>query len=271
MPIVATKLREESPGRTAKGYYTSEQWEVWYDDGTGQYNESGLCDPLDCLNAPGGLPKYGDAHAVMGPTGATPLVVDVHVVQVIANWSYIVLVTYRGWGLFTGGPRAVSGSVGAAPDFEMPLPVFQAFSNAANTVTAYLYCPYPWERDGSVRIETRFVPGNTVTAIQNAIDANTGKWYAIGGRFMLLSGSRSGAWYDGLGSTRVSYAFSSKASHPGVALNNPRFNNAVAIPPINGLQGWQPVPSPGPGLPPQVLVVDYSDNASAGGVLPGYP
>ncbi len=272
----ADKTREETPSRQAKGYYTTEQWEVWDSaDGTatGQYNESGLVDPLLVHTVPG-LPQYGQPHPSLGAPFGTPLVVDVRVIQVFANWSYLVLVTYRGWGLYTGGPRALTGVAGLEP-LRINIPIYQSFNNVGNTVTTYLYAPYPWDRDISLRIETRFVPGNAANAVQDAIDLNTGKWYNVGTipqpRYALLSGSRCSAAYDGLAYTRVSYAFICWAAHPGVVVGHPRYHNAVAVPPINGLQGWQARPSPGPNLAPTVDIVDYSDNASAGGALPGYP
>lgn len=276
MSIRADKLRDESPERASKGRATAELWEVWDSkDGTptGDYNESGLVDPQQ-FEAVAGLPTYGNPHPVL----AGALVVGVRVQEVIANWSYIVRVTYRGWGLYSGGPRPLSASYGEREP-STTIPIFQSVNNAANTVTAWFFNPYPWQRDRSIRIETRFINGTSVNVVQDAIDANAGKWYNIGTpqnpRFALLCAGRCSAYFDGLSRIRVNYAFETWAAHPGIPQGTAQWRNAVAVPALNGLQSWDWVVTPGINVPPVILVVDHGGNSATntlpGGALPGYP
>ncbi len=270
MTIRADITRSITPSRTRRGWYGSEVWEVWDSaDGTatGQVNELGVCDPnkFESVTA---LPQYGHD----GPLTGT-LYTDIRVTQVIANYSYLVLATYASFGLYTGGPRQLSGSEGIDPKIT-PIPIYQSFVPTGSTSIYYFDVFDPWERDVSIRREVRFVYGNAVTLIQNAIDDNNGKWYNIGSasspRYGLLSGSCSSSFYDGQSYTRVSYAFKTMAAHPGVPIGHPRYQNAVAVPPINNLQGWHFQPSPGPNVAPIVRTIDFSDNASGGYPLPGF-
>lgn len=265
----ADKLRDESPGRLSRGRYTSEEWEVWDSkDGTatGEYNLDGIVDPQQ-VETVAGLPQYGQAHTIL--TGA--LVTDVRVVQVHANWSYKVLVTYRGWGLYTGGPRAVTSFSGGAIEWDVP--VFQ-LQQVAVGVNWYVRRQFTWQRENVLRTETRFVPGNQVDAIQTAVSRSVGGWYRIPaatGDFYVLSG-RTDAAYDGLSYTRVNYRFQTWAKFPGAGASDPVLKNTVAVPALGNLEDWQ-VSFPGndPGVAPLITVVPVTAFASAGLSLPGFP
>lgn len=270
MPIRADKLREETPGRTSRGRYTSEQWEVWFDDGTGQYNENGLCDPQD-IEGVASLPQYGNPH----PKLAGAQVVDARVIQVIANWSYIVLVTYRGWGLYTGGPVGKIRSFSGQRD-TIDIPIYQSLAGPGTSPTQYFYRPIPWPggRPHRLRIFTRFLGGNQQDAVAQAIEDNIGGWYQIppnSSRFFLLS-DQSGALYDGTAYTRADYVFESWAPFPGASAGS-ILGNAVAIPPIGSLEVWATVyPVAGnPATPPSIVVVPRTVFAFSGGALPNFP
>lgn len=276
MPIIAEKCRDQKPRTTARGVAVSELWEVAFFENDGfTYNFNGVIDPDLVVRMPGYaafLPQYGDAHPNYPPQqGAVPLVVDVAVSQVFANWSVFVVVTYRSWGLWTGGPRNIVASEGVA-DLDVEVPIYQSFTPPGSSNTYYFSVPSFWDRDHSYRTFVKWLSGDTVESVQNAIDDNAGRWYQLApGRFALLCGARCSAIYDGRSRTRVSYVFESWARHPGITLNHARYQNAVVVPPLGNLEKWHVVLPVNSTSPPTISVVPVADNALQGGPLPGFP
>lgn len=270
MTLNADRLREEKPERTARGYTTQEQWEVWDGDTTtGTYNDSAALAPVAAMFTIG-LPQYGNVH----PTLPGAVVVDVQVIQVVANWSVIFLVTYRGWGLFTGGPRATVSSYGE--DKILELPVWRKMAQSdINTGTYVVYPDYAdpkvyWQRTHVYRTEVRWVGGNMVDAITTAIAINAGCYYIIGGNNYLLSGKSSSS-YDGLGLTRVSYQFYTMGPVAGIPAGS-AFGNDYAIPPLPSLYVYSSHLNPSDrSAAPIITAVPFGLPAPAGGALPGFP
>lgn len=157
MSVRADLLRAMTPSRTRRGWYGTEQWEVWDStDGTatGQYNESGVVDPKNFYNV-ASLPQYGQS----GPLPFT-LYTDFRVIQVVANWSYIVLATYASFGLFTGGPRALIRAYNRTRYVEIP--IWNRFTDGVVVGWAQPEKRPQYPRMVAIRIEPRFLAGNQV-------------------------------------------------------------------------------------------------------------
>lgn len=270
MPIVATRVREESPQSTSKGYALTELWEVWFDDGTGQYNLNGYVNPKDAVDD-SGIPKIYDPHPTFGAPFGNPQVVDKAVVQVVANWSVLVKVYYRSWGLYSGGPRNTVSAYNSVRHIE--LPVWHSFTDGVVVGWARKDpCPL-YRRMVLLRNETRFVPGNAVTAVSDAIAANIGTVWTIGGRFYLLS-DRSSAQYDGRLYTRVNYVFEHDCAIPAIPAGS-SWGNDAAIPALPPLYTWSDRPNSMSSAIPPTITANYPPAVFGGPpafpALPNYP
>lgn len=270
MPIRAEKLRDENPGRTPKGRYTTELYEVMFiDDGTGSHNENGICDPT-MFETVSGLPKYGDKHPVLD--GAQ--VADVRVVQVVANWSYIVSVTYRGWGLYTGGPRAIVRAYNGTRFIEIP--IWNRFTDGIVVGWAKPDKRPMYPRMVAMRSETRFLGGNQVSAVQTAIAANAGTLWQIDGLWYRLS-SQCQAFYDGLAYTRAEYVFERECEIQAIPADpsGAAWGNDNSIPYLPPLYVWSERPDTmSSANPPIVRAVPppaLTGGAPAYPNLPGFP
>lgn len=230
--INCDRLREENPQWTQRGYATTECWECWYANSDGSVNENGLVDPRTVIDDPG-LPAKGAPH----PIFPSAIVIDKRVSQVVANWSVIVVVTYRGWGLYHGGPRGLSDGYNRSLLTE--LPIWQRFTDG--TVVGWARkegIRYP--RMVSVRCETRFIGGNAFDAVQAAIVANAGTLWMIGGVQYRFS-DQSTASYDGSTYTRANYRFERECALPAIpALSG--WGNDNAIPALPALYYWSDRP-----------------------------
>lgn len=134
-----------------------------------------------------------------------------------------------------------------------------------------------WEEDRSVifprmvfmRVETRFVGGNAVTAIQNALIQNAGLYYTIDGFIYRLS-DQSAAYYDGLSYTRAEYVFEYHVPILGIPLNDPEYGNEVSIPFLPAHYKWVSRRHPTDSLGSPIVSVKTPPNIG-GGALPGFP
>lgn len=266
MAVTATKLKEERPTRTSRGWATTEQWEVADLDANLQYTNAAVIDPAAGLSTPG-LPQYGNAH----PSLPGALVTSVTPVEIVSAFVVIYLVTYRSWGLYTGGPRSVITSYGAAVSVDIP--VFQQQVVAAN-VSWYINRGFSWQRQHIYRTHSVILGGNQVDDVQQAICRSVGGWYRIPintGDFYLLSG-RSSAIFNGRDATRVNYVFETWAKFPGAGAGDPVFKNSIAVPALGNLEDWQvSYPANNPTNAPVITVVPITGFASQGLVLPGFP
>lgn len=226
--INCDKLKEETPQRTSRGYATTELWECWYADSAGGPNYNGLVDPQTIIDNPG-LPGMGASHGSL--PGA--IVIDKRVTQVVANWSVIVAVLYRGWGLYHGGPRATGVSYSSRVEIELPI-----WNRSTDGVVV------GWLRkDGinvprmvALRQETRFVGGNQQSVIEDAVAANSGTLWTINGNLYRLS-DRCSAWYDGTSYTRTNYVFERECALPSVPAGS-SWGNDNLIPALPALYVW---------------------------------
>lgn len=246
-----------------RGVALSEDWELFSDDGTGGYNINGYVEPKTATRNPG-IPQYGAPH----PDYPAALVVGSRVIQIHANWSVRLLISYRSYGLYSGGPRSATASYGEA--MPVSVPVYQRLS-VSPTVSWYVKRVFTWQRQHTVRIETRWIPGNQVTAVQQAIARSMGGWYNIDGDFYLLAG-RTSVSYDGRTFTRANYAFESWSKFPGAGAGDPVLKNSIAIPSLGTLEQWQEsYPGDDPRAAPAINVVPVASFASQGLALPGFP
>jgi hypothetical protein len=190
-----------TPSRTRRGWYGSEIWHVWDSMSDSQpeiENIAGTVNPnLFYQNT--FLPTYGQT----GPLPFT-LYTDLRVIQVIAPWSYLVLATYASFGLYSGGPRSISRAFNQTRYIE--LPIWNRFTDGVVVGWAQPEKRPHYPRMVALRVETRFVVGNSIGVIQNAIAANAGTLWLIDGLWYRLSDQCSASW-DGLAYTRVDYAF----------------------------------------------------------------
>lgn len=266
--INCDRLREENPQWTQRGYATTECWECWYANSDGSVNENGLVDPRTVIDDPG-LPAKGAPH----PIFPSALVIDKRVSQVVANWSVIVVVTYRGWGLYHGGPRGLISAYGQEEELELPVwrRLQQSDATTGTSLTFYTLAspPVMWRRVTVYRCETKFIPGQNVSAIQNTICANAGAWYVFDGQYFLLSG-RSGATYDGTGFTAVNYRFYTLGPVPAMAAGSV-LGNDVAIPALPALYTYSSRLDPNNrSAPPIITAVPLQITAPQGQPLPGF-
>mgnify|MGYP000888571027 CR=1 FL=1 len=272
MAILAQRLEEQSPRETSKGYALEELWEVFDAKPDGSVNESGTVDPQAAVGDPG-LPKIGDPHPSFGAPFGNPQVTDKVVVRIIANWSVLVRVYYRGWGLYNGGPRNTVASY--TTDRRIRLPIWRSVTlpTGPTTVSTFWYQQDPpvlIPRMVIMRVETRFRPGNETTAITEALAANAGTFWFIGTRLYRLS-DRSSAMYDGRAFTRANYIFEHEAAIQGIPANSP-WGNSAAIPDLAPMQYWSDVGTT-TGAP---LITSNNPPGYLGGQtpyppLPGYP
>lgn len=244
----------------------AQEWEVFaVGDDNATPNLSGYVDPNTAYLK---LPQRGTAH----PIFTTALVTGHRLVHIIGAHSVLMTVFYRNYGLYTGGPRAAVSSYGGAG--EVPLPVWVRLTATATTGPSFSYYrlsdQFKWQRQHTLRVETRWIGGNQVSAVQRAIARSMGGWYQIDNDFYLLSG-QSSVSFDGYTYTRANYVFENWASFPGASANDPLLRNAVAIPALNNLQEWQTAQNTDPTQPPIITVVPHTAFATPGLALPGFP
>lgn len=254
--INCDRLREENPQRTQRGYASTELWECWCANADGTVNENGLVDPRTVIDDPG-LPAMGSPH----PIFPSALVIDKRVSQVVANWSVIVVVSFRGWGLYHGGPRA--GVRAATDTCYVALPVWVKITD--NAQVSYKEKPRSYPQKVSLRVETKFLGGNQFDAVQNAIAVNAGLFYTFNATLYRLS-DRSSAVYDGTAFTRVEYVFERPAPIPAIAPDpgQAAWGNAVAIPALPSFYTYASIPKD----PPIVNAVAPLEGNGAS--LPGF-
>lgn len=266
MPIVCEKLRDVNPERVTKGYASTESWECYAANADGSVNENGLVNPETVIDD-AGLPGMGHSH----PTFPSAVVIGKRVLQVIANWSVIVQLTYRSWGIYSGGPRQISAASSAERIVQLPV-----WRKKTDGTTQW------WEEDVgqdtrvyrpvAVQTETRFLSGGEVGNVQTAIANNIGQLYqlpASSNVWYRLSGQTS-AVYSGGSYMRADYRFERDAAMPSIEVADPTWplGNDVKIPALPPLYFWVSYPSPiSSALPP--VIVPVPPLAVAGTRLPG--
>jgi hypothetical protein len=264
VPIIAEKLRDERTGRTSRGYYATQVWEVLYveDDGF-TINLNGVVDPNTAPDHPM-VPGYGTAH----PTYPSAIVVDKRVVKVHANWSVFVAVIFRGWGLYSGGPRNTAEAYSEQRLIEVP--IWRQLP-AAGGVGGYEEDRIARNREVALRVYTRFRAGNEQEQIGDAISDNIGKAYTVSGRLYVLSG-RSSAHYDGQAYTRATYIFERPGELAAIPANSPGWGNAIAVPALPAHYLYSSIRHSAPANPLSPPVVNaVQPNIVNGGTLPGFP
>jgi hypothetical protein len=264
VPIIAEKLRDEKPGRTSRGYYATEVWEVLYveDDNT-TINLNGVVDPRQAPEHPM-VPAHGQPH----PTFPSAIVVDKRVIKVHANWSVFVAVSYRGWGLYSGGPH--SAAVSYTDQRIIEVPIWRIIPTAGG-LSGYEENLIPRTREVALRVYTRFRAGNEQEQIGDAISDNVGKAYTLNGRLYVLSG-RSSASYDGQAYTRAVYVFERPGELAAIPASDPNWGNTIAVPPLPAHYLYSSLRHSTPTNPTSPPVVNaVQPNIVFGGPLPGIP
>lgn len=254
--INCDRLREENPEWTPRGYASGELWECWHANSDGSVNLNGLVDPRTVIDD-AGLPGKGAPH----PIFPSAIVVGKRVSQVVANWSVIVLVTYRGWGLYHGGPRA--GVRASTDTCYVALPVWIRVVD--NGQASHVEKPRSYPQKVALRVETKFLGGNQFDAVQNAIALNAGLFYTFNGTLYRLS-DRCSAVYDGTAFTRIEYVFERPAPIPAIAADPGQtgWGNAVAIPALPSFYTYASIRKD----PPIINVVPPLEGNGA--ALPGF-
>jgi hypothetical protein len=264
VPLNAVAIRDPIIADDLKGVLIYQPYEVFDDDGTGKVNPNGLIDPNTAISVPQ-VPAKGTPH----PNYPQAIVTTRRLQQVISNASVIVMVAYRSYGLYHGGPRAISEASGDQREIE--LPVWNRYTDAG--IVNWIQdkdCSMP--RNVSVRTETRFIVGNSFALVQKALALNVGQLFTIDGDLYRLSG-QSSAYYDGTQFTRVNYRFERDAAIPVIPVGT--LGNDVAIPALPALYLWASRPDPiSSATPPTILAVP--PRAVLGGppafpALPGFP
>lgn len=259
MAVRADKLKEQRPSRTIRGYAGVELWEVWDEDANGNPNQNAAID-VNTVLATAGLPQIGDNS---GPGNS--MVVDATVVHVVAPWSVIVQITYRGYGLYTGGPRNTVSAFSI--DRKIDLPVWR---KVTVPFVSYSYAPIEITRPTGVRVYTKFRGGSEAESIADLIAANVGNIYPINGLLYYLS-AQSQVRYDGTTNTRVDYVFERPQQLDGYAVNHPELGNAILIPNLAALYFWSSNPSPDPNNPfADPTITTVHPPVGFGAALPGF-
>lgn len=265
----AAKTMFENPRWTARGYETTQIWEVYPDtDGLGTFDPNGYVDGNTVLTTayPTTLPQVGDPEPFYG------LCADVRVSEVKSRTCVMVAVIYRSFGLFTGGPRDAVTVYGDTRYINLPVWNLQT----DGTVQWWVEndkVRYP--RTTIVRVETKFLPNNQVLAVQNAVAANAGTIWTFSGLQYILS-DRTHVSFDGGTNTRADYAFEHACAIPFIPAGS-LYENGVDIPALPPLYNYASRPNPTlSSLPPIINAVPPNVTAVFGGppglpALPGIP
>lgn len=198
---------------------------------------------------------------------------NVRLAQWLNRTTAIVNLIYRrqltGWG---AGPRRV---VAAHSEREyIDIPVWN--KTTRDGLIQFAYNPVKFPRMVMIREEVRYIGGNQVTQVQNAVAENAGKYYYIGTAdplVLYMLSDRTEVYYDGLSYTRAQYRFERPAPLLGIPVNHPEYNNTIEIPALPAHYHYityeDPSPTATSATPPIIKVV--APPAAFGGALPGYP
>lgn len=269
MPIVCDRLRNENPEWVTKGYASTEEWECWASNDDGSVNQNGLIDPRTVIDDPG-LPGKGQPHAIF----PSAIVVGKRVSQVVANWSVIVQVYYRAYGLYHGGPRPQVSARGDEVPLDLPVWRKLPYSSDINSgaLTYYYARADPkcwWTRLTMYRTETKYLTGDAVNSISDLIAQNVGCYYFFRGIPYLLSGQTDVA-FDGTSRSVVHYRFYTYGTVPEIEVGS-AFGNDVLIPELPMLYTYSERQDPNDiTRPPIITAVPFITVCPQGGPLLGF-
>jgi hypothetical protein len=206
------------------------------------------------------LPLKGTAHSIHTAAVCTTR----YVINRVAPWSIIMGVRYRSRGLYTGGPRRATRSFTQRQ--YIGVPVWSSFTSDGQTWYQEDR-PLEYPRPVVIRVETRWLAGNDVNSVQDALAANAGKYYTIpstGGRVYRLS-DQCNVIYDGISRTRVDYAFEYPCDMP--AMSGAQIGSAIPIPALPAHYEYRSALNAA--FVP--VVTSVPPPAVNGGSLPGFP
>ena len=194
---------------------------------------------------------------------------NVRLVQWINLKTALVNLVYRrqltGWG---GGPRRIVSAYSLREYIDIP--VWNKV--VRDGITQYIYNPVKFPRMVAIRDEVRYLSGNQVQTVQDAVISNSGKYYNIGlqdPRPLYMLSDKTSVFYDGLSYTRAEYRFERPAELLGIPENHPEYRNSVAIPALPAHYNYVTYENETvSNLPPVIKVV--APPAAFGGPLPGF-
>lgn len=226
------------------------------------FKVTGLAGNINNISA--GLPALGTAHS--DSRNYPGAVVSNHRLKAWINKDTALAeaVYRRNITGYSGGPRRITRS--SSYRYPINIPVWRKVI-FDNTLVG-------WDLDENVffqrmiflRQETRFIPGNAVNAVQNAVIQNAGLFYDLDGYTYRLSDQTSAA-YDGVGYTRADYVLEYPAPMYGIPQYDPEYGNDIEIPFLPAHYKWIPRKGATSIADPSVLV--KAPAGPYGGALPG--
>jgi hypothetical protein len=237
------------------GVTVNDVYECFVADPTGTPTNSGTISVPQALAL---LPLKGTVH----PVHTAAVCTTRYVINRVAPWSVIMGVRYRSRGIYTGGPRRATRSFGQRQYIRVP--VWTAFTSDGQTWYEEDSKGLLYARPVIIRVETRWLAGNDVNSVQDAIAANAGAYYTIGTRVYRLSDHTDVA-YDGISRTRVNYAFEYPCAMP--AMSGAQINSSVGVPALPAHYEYRSALNAS--FVPVITAVPPP--AANGGALPGFP